>query len=99
MGEAKRREMMGLPPRGMANQPMQITINPSRDERVTCECGCDLFVSVIEAYRISALVSPVGQEMLAQRPVLACLKCNKVLMNADWVKESNAPTPDDGKAS
>ena len=38
-------------------------------------CDSEYFIPVIKLYTISALVSPTGQELTAQRPVLVCQKC------------------------
>ena len=76
MGEAKQRELLGLPPKNMKpNEPMQITVNLKDADRKPCECGCNYFIPVVELYMVSALVSPNGKESLVQRPVLVCLKC------------------------
>ena len=42
-------------------------------------CGCDLFIPVVRVYTVSAFVSPTGQEMMAQQPVLVCMECKEVL--------------------
>jgi hypothetical protein len=38
-------------------------------------CGCDIFIPAVKLYTVSALVSPTGQELLAQRPILVCKNC------------------------
>jgi hypothetical protein len=42
-------------------------------------CGCKYFIPVIALYTVSALVSPTGQELAAQQPVLVCLECKRPL--------------------
>lgn len=44
-----------------------------------CECGCKYFIPVIAVYTVSALISPTGQELIAQQPLLVCLDCKKTL--------------------
>lgn len=76
MGEAKRRMDAGLgftPGALPANQQIQIDLKNATQK--VCECGCQYFQTVSMAYIVSALVSPTGQELLAQRPILVCLQC------------------------
>jgi len=42
-------------------------------------CGCDIFIPAVKLYTVSALVSPTGQELLAQQPVLICRSCGQVV--------------------
>jgi len=42
-------------------------------------CGCKHFIPVIAVYTVSALVSPTGQELTVQQPVLVCRECGKEL--------------------
>lgn len=42
-------------------------------------CGSNLFVPAIKVFVVSALVSPTGQEMIAQLPVLVCRVCEQLL--------------------
>jgi hypothetical protein len=44
-----------------------------------CECGGKYFIPVIAVYTVSALVSPTGQELTAQSPVLVCRECGREL--------------------
>ena len=37
------------------------------------------FKQAIQVYKISALLSPNGQELIAQQPCLICLDCKEVL--------------------
>lgn len=38
-------------------------------------CGCKYFQPVVMLFTVSALVSPTGQELTAQQPVLICMEC------------------------
>ena len=40
-----------------------------------CECGGKYFIPVVALYSLSALLSPTGQELMAQQPVLVCMEC------------------------
>lgn len=44
-----------------------------------CACGCKYFIPVVAVYTVSALVSPTGQELTAQQPVLTCMECKELL--------------------
>ena len=78
MGEAKRRMEMGLGPRVLQpGQPIQVDLKNAT--RKACECGCKYFIPVVACYTVSALVSPTGQELTAQQPVLICKDCGELL--------------------
>ena len=57
----------------------QINVDLRNAVRVKCVCGSEFFTSAIVVYRVSALVSPTGQDLIAQQPVIICLECKKVL--------------------
>lgn len=64
------------------NPNQQIVIPPEvlkNATEKTCSCGCKYFMSAIKAYHISALISPTGQDMIAQQPVLICIECKEIL--------------------
>lgn len=44
-----------------------------------CFCGCKFFIPAVEVSILSALLSPTGQELLIQKPVLVCLECKAAL--------------------
>ena len=80
MGEAQRRIGMGLVPKGIKpGQPIQVEIDLKNATPLICECGCKYFTAAVQLYTVSALVSPTGQELVAQQPILICLKCKAVL--------------------
>jgi len=81
MGEAIRVEKFGQQARvnRQEPQPQQIQIDLKNAIPKTCKCGCDLFTQAIKLFTVSALVSPTGQELLAQKPVLVCKSCGEVL--------------------
>ena len=45
---------------------------------LTCTCGGQLFQTAVVIKKISALVSPTGQEVDYPIEVLVCMNCNKV---------------------
>lgn len=59
-------------------QPQQIMVDINDQIPEACSCGCVYFVPAIMIYKVSALLSPTGKELLAQRPVLLCQHCNTV---------------------
>lgn len=61
----------------MNNQ--QINIDLNKASKVKCECGSEHFVQAISLYKVSALLSPTGAEILVQQPVYICYECKKVI--------------------
>ena len=60
-------------------QQMQMNIDFSQTIAEICEkCGNDTFVSAIKLRKISALLSPAGQETIIPVQIFACMKCNHV---------------------
>jgi len=81
MGEERRREKLGLGPQTM-KPPQQIQVGPEVMKHAVqreCKCGCKFFIPAIQVSTISALISPIGQELTSQQPVLICLKCQEPL--------------------
>jgi len=80
MGEAQRRIGMGLVPKGIKpGQPIQVEIDLKNATPRLCECGCKFFTTAVQLFMVSALLSPTGQELMAQQPILICLECKAVL--------------------
>jgi hypothetical protein len=80
MGEAPRRMELGLMPQGLQpGQPQQIQVDLTNATQRLCECGCKYFTPAVQVFTVSALMSPIGQELTAQQPVLICLECKTVL--------------------
>tara|TARA_Y100000034_G_scaffold129752_2_gene186818 strand:+ start:264 stop:488 length:225 start_codon:yes stop_codon:yes gene_type:complete len=66
----------------------KIRINLKDSETVTCEeCKNVYFSAAVIIKRISALVSPTGQEIMAPVQVYQCNKCGHV--NKDFLPEQN----------
>ena len=64
----------------MLQQPgQQMKVDLKDAVPVTCECGCKYFTQAVQVHKISALLSPNGQELIAQQPCLICLDCKEVL--------------------
>lgn len=74
MGEARRRMEMGLMP-----QPQQIQVDLKNATPRLCACGSKYFTPVVQVFTVSALLSPTGQELMAQVPALLCKDCGTVL--------------------
>jgi hypothetical protein len=75
MGEAARRAALGFAPI-KPGQPVEVDMKNATPFK--CVCGSDIFIPAIRVFSISALVSPTGQELTIQQPVLVCKECNKV---------------------
>ena len=57
-----------------------VEIDPKNAVQQECAtCGCKFFRLVMTVFKVSALVSPTGQELVIQQPVLICTKCEVVL--------------------
>ena len=57
-----------------------VEIDPKNAVQQQCAtCGCKFFRMVMTVFKVSALVSPTGQELVIQQPVLICTKCEIVL--------------------
>jgi hypothetical protein len=65
----------------MNNNPQtkQIPVDLKNSIQKLCPCGGRYFQPVIEVFTVSALVSPIGQELVVQKPGLMCLECKVVL--------------------
>lgn len=82
MGEANRVVNFGPQARVNHAQPpqgQQIQIDLKNATPKLCSCNCDIFIPGVKLFTVSALVSPTGQELLAQQPCLVCSKCNQVV--------------------
>ncbi len=63
----------------MNNQPPQMNIDFNQTTAETCEeCGNDTFVQVFKMRKLSALLSPTGQESMIPIQIFACAKCGYV---------------------
>jgi len=83
MGEAIRVEKFGQQAsvnRQQLQNGQQIQIDLKNATPKKCECGCEFFVPCVKLFTVSALVSPTGQELTAQQPVLVCKDCQKPIM-------------------
>lgn len=78
MGEALRVNKFG-PQARVHNPGQQIQVDLKNATPKVCECSCEIFIPGVKLYTVSALVSPTGQELLAQQPVLCCKSCGKVV--------------------
>lgn len=58
-------------------QAGQIPVDMRNAKQQSCECGCNTFIQEINIYTISAVVSPVGKELIIQKPQLVCMECRK----------------------
>jgi len=61
------------------SKPMQLNVNPADLPAILCECGCDTFIQGVRIKRVSALISPDGQEKYIHIATQACIKCHTAL--------------------
>ena len=62
----------------------QVNVDLRNAEDVKCEnCGHDTFVPSFLIKKVSAIVSPTGQEIIAPVQVFGCTKCGHV--NKDFL--------------
>ena len=60
-------------------QPQQMNIDFSQTTAIVCdECEHDAFVQVFKIRKLSALLSPNGQESLIPVQTYACAKCGHI---------------------
>ena len=78
MGEANRLRENGVQFKQL-RPGEQIQVDLKNATPKVCECGCKYFIPVVMLYTVSALVSPTGQEMMAQQPVLVCQRCGEAV--------------------
>ena len=62
-----------LPP----GTPIQVDLNNATVQ--VCPCGSKYFIPAVSVYKVSALISPTGQELIANQQVVVCLKCHLAL--------------------
>ena len=65
-------------------QQMQMNIDFEQTTPVVCdECGHDVFTQVLKMRKVSALLSPTGQETMIPIQAFACAKCGHI--NKDFL--------------
>ena len=63
----------------MNNTKQQVNFDFDKATDVVCEkCGCKTFKSAFILKRISALVSPTGEETIIPMAVFACVDCDHI---------------------
>ena len=63
----------------MNNQQPQMNIDFSQTTAEVCEkCENDTFIQVYQMRKLSALLSPTGQETMIPIQVFACAKCGYI---------------------
>lgn len=61
------------------NQPHQINIDLKNAQQLKCSCGAETFTGAFRLFKISALQSPTGKEMVAPMAVFLCSQCGEIL--------------------
>ena len=73
-------------------QPDLSNVDLSKAKPMTCEkCQNPTFKQTLMLHRLSALVSPNGQETIVPAAVFGCEKCGHV--NKDFTETSSLTTP------
>lgn len=67
----------GMPMEGHPQQ--QINIKPDDLTPIVCSCGNETFESGLKLGKISAIISPTGQNMIVPQEILMCKKCGEEL--------------------
>jgi len=63
----------------MNNQQPQMNVDFSQTTAETCEsCENDTFTQVFKIRKLSALLSPTGQESMIPIQIFACAKCGHI---------------------
>jgi hypothetical protein len=63
-----------------ARPPVEVQVDLTNADQVKClDCGSEHFIQVLRLYKVSALASPIGKELLAHQPAFICRTCNKEL--------------------
>lgn len=89
MGEAVRRNLLGLPPRGNM-KPMQLQIDGDKLKDRICECGGKVFTNALTLKELPAIQSPSGQPETAMAQVgFVCVGCGKVMSVRPEPKEES----------
>jgi len=67
------------PPQGQSDQNMQVKVALKDTQDVSCEkCSHKLFVQLMMFKKLSAVMSPTGEESLIPVQVFACNDCGHV---------------------
>ena len=70
-------------PNGMKERkimtPQNIGAAVMNADNIKCECGSTTFLQAVELKKLSALISPSGQNELVPMPAFICSSCGKVL--------------------
>jgi len=79
MGEARRREELrkigALPPQ-QPGRGQTIKVDLTHAKQIRCKCGGKVFLpGGVTLFSVSAIVSPTGQDLIANKPCAYCAKC------------------------
>ena len=72
--------MMRSKKKALNNKPVPIRINPDELDSIKCsKCGGEIFIAASRIKKVSAIISPNGQESYVGIPVSVCLACQEPL--------------------
>lgn len=63
----------------MPKQPPQLKVSLSQLEDITCECGSKVFMPALRFKKLSAILSPTGQEQISPLETMICVNCRREL--------------------
>lgn len=73
-------------PTPKVGQQQQVPIDLSNATQAVCQdCGCTVFEQGVQIFKVSAIISPNGQEITVQKMVLSCIKCHTPVDEKDLV--------------
>ena len=55
--------------------PIQVDLKNATKQ--VCICGCDSFIQALNIFKVSAIISPTGQELIANQQIVICSNCKK----------------------
>ena len=85
---------MSMHPKGpLPKKQAQVKLNLSDTETIVCEkCGNGLFIQSFFLKKISALVSPTGQESIIPVQVYSCSNCGHINKSLNPTLEKDSQT-------
>ena len=85
---------MSMHPKGPLRKKQQVQVDLKQADTIKCsDCGNYLFITSFILKRLSALVSPNGQEALIPVQVYSCGNCGKVadgMLEGSGVEEESS---------
>ena len=84
-------------PRQAPSQTQQVAVDLKNAVQQQCSCGGKIFSQGVKLYIIPSVVSPTGQELLANLPAFACMHCKKEYAIGGANQKGNGGVIKDGR--